>query len=126
MKKNTAFYIEILALLLILIFGTTVVIQIFGHARKMSIDAAQLANAVPIAHNAAEAFTAGEGDLDYVRYFDASGTECEKADAYYAVTLQTTEQPEKSGVMKDAVITITQNDQIIYELQAKKYVPQEN
>ena len=64
MKKNgqiTAFYIETLLLIVVFLAIILVLTQVFGLARQQSIAAGRLTDAVTLAGNAAEAFSAGAG-----------------------------------------------------------------
>ena len=63
MKKNghvTAFYLETLVLILVFVSIILVLTHVFGLARAASGEARLLTNAVTIAGNAAEAFSAAE------------------------------------------------------------------
>lgn len=124
-QKNTAFYIEILALLLMLIFGMTVVIQMFGYSKNMSFEAKKLSRAVPIAYNAVEGFIARD-ELEAIEYYyDRDWNECEKQNGFYTVKLSVHMEEENSGQMRDVMVTVEGKDEVIYELQTRKYLPEQ-
>lgn len=133
-KKNTAFYIETVALLLLLLFGISVLVQVFGKAQQMGREAKELAIAVPLARNAAEAFTACDnalqiaqllGDEAYsqqdslvMAFYDENGKPAAAQQAYFTLSMAITQgQPNLLAEIK-----ITRNLKEIYTLNTEKYV----
>lgn len=76
MKKDnhiTAFYIEVLLLTLVLIGIVLVLTQIFALGRKESASARELTDAVCLAQNAAEAFSASDSGEELRARLDENG-----------------------------------------------------
>ncbi len=74
MKKHiTAFYIETLVLIVVFVSIILVLTHVFGLARTQSVEAKVLTNAVCIAQNAAEAFSASEGPEELAALLDEGG-----------------------------------------------------
>lgn len=121
-QKNTAFYIEILALLFMLIFGMTVVIQIFGYAKRMSLDAKELAGAVPAAQNVVEVFLAEETGSPAEYYYDRNWNSCDVQESTYTISLEFTDQEQNTGTLRNITATVTRQNHTIYQLVTKKYL----
>lgn len=76
MKKDnhvTAFYVEVLLLTVGLILIVLVLSQVFALGRQQSTSAKELTNAVTLAQNAAEAFSASATPEELIRLLDENG-----------------------------------------------------
>lgn len=132
-KRNTAFYIETVALLLLLLFGTSVLVQVFGRAQQMGQEAKELATAVPLARNVAEVFAIGGDttelaamlgtdayalqDSQVMAFYDREGVPTSLQQAYYVVelTLATGEGTETG------TIRVLRDLQVLYTLETESY-----
>lgn len=132
-KRNTAFYIETVALLLLLLFGISVLVQVFGKAQQMGHQAKTLAVAAPLARNAAEVFAACDdpaqmaamlsdsayalGQQSVVAFYDEEGVATTPQQAYY--TLEMT-FAQGQGTQK-ATVTVSCDLQTLYTLETENY-----
>lgn len=133
-KKNTAFYIEIISLLLLMLFGISVLVQVFGKAQQMGNDAKALSVTVPLARNAAEVFSACD-DTELisemlsetsqklqsgavVAFYDINGLPTTLQQAYYTLEMNFTEKEFTVA----AQIKLMHNLIEIYTLDTEKYI----
>ena len=102
MKKDnhiTAFYIEVLLLTLVLIGIVLVLTQIFALGRKESASARELTDAVCLAQNAAEAFSAADSPESLFALLDEGGNavlEAGTVTASYGADMK----PDPEGVLR--------------------------
>ena len=130
-SKRSLMLIEISILLLFFAFSAAICVNMFATAKTRSTEANDLNRAMLLSQSAAECFKASGGDLDevaylcdafkqsdktLVAYYDYNNKPCDISQAIFILNLEVEKLPE-SGIVK-AIITITKDDTVIYEITA--------
>lgn len=120
MKKGRTFYIEISALLVILLVASMLLVKMYGASTSMSVKAHNLTIGVTIAENEAEA--ASSGDIQtgtYTDYYDEDGKQKDNESVYEACTVITEDKTYDDLYHID--VTISRNGTKVYSLSSSKY-----
>lgn len=121
---NTAFLVEALVLLVVLIASMAVFTQLFASSASTANHADRMTQAVLAAENAAEEFSSNPAAV-------ASGREVGEgvaagstavADGDLAVTCEVESESTSAGTLYTAHITVSDDSEQLYELDAKRYV----
>ena len=116
MKKHniTSFYVETLLLVIVFVACILLLTQIFGAAKTASTDAKLLTNAVALAENTAEAFSASDGTESLRALLDEGGNaridpiNPEVVEAFYAADMT----PDPDGMLMVSVV-LTREDGLL-------------
>ena len=127
--SNTAFVVEALVLLVALLAASAILVQMFAYAHKTSDQTADLANAVVLAQNAAEEFSANPAAAAAgattgigAATGTASSSLLEGAEGL-SVACNVTSENTSAGTLYTAHITVTDDPGAeIYTLTATRYV----
>lgn len=117
---STAFMVEVLVLLFFLIASMAIFTQLFASSITTSADANRLSQATVLAQNAAEEFSANPAAVASGKKIGA-GTAADGSDDL-GVTCDVTSKKTATGTLYEAHITVTDEDDSIYELDATRYV----
>ena len=130
---GSAFIVEALVLLVFLIASLAVLMQVIGGAHERGEDADRLSNAIILASNDAEAFSADPtvGDLitTYALVDDElvveAGNDATASADRYDVTRTVQAQAQQAGILYEAHIEVTSDDAIVYQVDTARYVSNE-
>lgn len=140
-RRNAAFYVETLLLVLFLLGMLAVLVQMFAAARSQSRQARQLTQATLLAQNAAECFDAAGSPQELALLLTGSetgilwneegrgevrmdGQGTPDAAGPYCLALGYTLQPCAAGRMAQLSIEVRlAGGQGVYGIQAQKYLP---
>ncbi|MEG1010505.1 MAG: hypothetical protein RSE54_01495 [Ruthenibacterium sp.] len=118
MRKNTAFYVEIVLLVLFVLLSTSVLVRVFAKAQWLDRRAEQLSQSVTLAQSAAETFAATDSEQELLQllpqrdgictlYYDAKGAEAKKKQTDgYTVTITTQKKVQTAGTLCHASIAV--------------------
>ena len=118
--SGTAFMVEALVLLAVLVACMAVFTQLFAHALTMAHTSEQLSNAVAVAQNAAEEFSTDPVAVSTGQTV-GEGVAAHGVDGY-DVACDVTSTPQGNGTMYAAHITVSSEGTQLYELDASRYV----
>ena len=132
-KRNTAFYIETLAMVVMLLIVCLVVLRVFGAARADSRRAELLTDSVVLAENAAEMFSVSDSPETLC---DLLGGELSVGDGVSSVTACYDEDmsPAPDGMLclrvdwrqeddlASGIITVTSGGEELYTLETAVYL----
>lgn len=122
-KHITAFYLETLLLIVVLVAVILTLTVVFGGARAESVRASRLNQAVILAENAAEAVAASDSLEAVQRLLDENGNTRADGDTltafYDEFQVHITWVPE--GALVSSTVTVLWNDEEIYTLETAVY-----
>lgn len=118
--SSTAFMVEVLVLLFFLIASMAIFTQLFASSVTTSTDANRLSQATVIAQNAAEEFSANPSAVTAGKQV-GTGVAAKGADDM-SVTCNVTTQKTKAGTRYAAHISVLDEGDVVYELDATRYV----
>ncbi len=113
--RGTAFLIEALVVLAFLMVALAVFVQLFSKAQIQGVKANQLSQAVLIATNYAEEFSA-----------NPSKVEAQKEKDGLTATCKINEDKHTAGTLYDATIEVSDGTQTVYTLHTSRYVSKAN
>lgn len=118
--SKTAFMIEAMVLLVVLIACMAVFVQLFTRSLSTANSSSELTQAIVIAQNAAEEFSADPGAVkdgaDVGKGVTANGSDG------FNVTCKVTDTATDTGTLYTAHITVSNDDGEIYSLTSTRYV----
>ncbi len=125
MSRSQLFLIELIIAVLFFSFAGAVTVQVFSKASELAQKAEALNGAVIAAQTAAETqrtvpFRDIDPDGDTV-YFDDSWTITEPSKAVYTMTTNVVLEKREAGAMAVYHFEVKSADEIIWQLQTKKY-----
>ena len=129
-RHNTAFYLETMLLVGLMVAVIIVLVGVFGGAKSQSLRAVQLTDAVTIAENAAEAVAASDSMEEARALLDDSG-DSEIIDGETRVLLIHKDGYDVSipdtwgGELVPGLITVSRDGEEIYSLETTVYRAQE-
>ncbi len=118
--SGTAFMVEALVLLAVLVACMAVFTQLFTHALSTANNSERLSNAVTIAQSAAEEFSANPAAV-YAGQEVGEGVAANGAGGF-DVTCDVSSAQQSAGTMYTAHISVADGDGQIYELDTTRYV----
>lgn len=118
--SSTAFMVEVLVLLFFLIASMAIFTQLFASSVTTSTNANRLSQATVIAQNAAEEFSADPAAVAAGKQV-GSGVAANGGDDMN-VTCSVTTKKTTTGTRYTAHITVLDEDNVVYELDATRFV----
>ncbi len=118
--SGTAFMVEALVLLAVLVACMAVFTQLFTHALSTANNSERLSGAVTVAQSAAEEFSANPAAV-YAGQPVGEGVAANGADGF-DVTCDVTSAQQSTGTMYTAHISVTDEGGQVYELDTTRYV----
>lgn len=118
--SGTAFMVEALVLLAVLVACMAVFTQLFTHALSTANDSERLSNAVTVAQSAAEEFSADPAAV-YAGQPVGEGVAANGADGL-DVTCDVSRAQQGAGTMYTAHISVADANGPVYELDTTRYV----
>lgn len=126
---GAAFMVETLSILLFLAASLAVLMLLFSLAYDRGMQADKLSNSVLLATNNAEAFAATPEEADQLQYFEEVSNVMSETDisgeepaGLYKVERAVTSSPEARGVHYYATISVSYNDELVYQVETSRYV----
>lgn len=113
--RGTAFLVEALVVLALLMASLSVFVRLFTSAQLVGLNATQASQAVLLATNKAEEFAA-----------DPTGVEKTTSQDGFTTTCEVTETRRTAGTLYDATITVSDERGELYELHTARYVSDAN
>lgn len=129
-RHGRAFIVEALVLVVFLMASLAVLTSLMVSSYERGAEANDLSYAVVMAANDAEMFAADptghadNGDGSYVPTDAEAGTEATSPSSQNGLQLSRSVQqhPQEAGTLYEAHITVSRNDEVIYELDTSRYV----
>lgn len=118
--SGTAFMVEALVLLAVLVSCMAVFTQLFTHALSTAHNSERLSGAVTVAQSAAEEFSADPVAVSAGQEV-GEGVAANGADGF-TVTCNVTSERQNAGTVYAAHISVADEDGQVYELDATRYV----
>lgn len=118
--SNTAFLVEALILLVVLIASMAVFTTLFSYSATRSADAGRLSSAAAIAQNAAEEFSSNPQAVAKHRYVGEG--EAKNGGDGFTVTCDVVESAQGAGTLYTAHIEVSDDQGEAYALDASRYV----
>lgn len=118
--SNTAFLVEALILLVVLIASMAVFTTLFSYSASRSADAERLSSAVTVAQNAAEEFSSNPQGVSKNK-FVGEGV-AKNGDGKFQVTCDVTESDQGTGTLYTAHISVSDSEGEAYAIDASRYV----
>ncbi|WP_270295274.1 hypothetical protein [Eggerthella sinensis] len=128
---GAAFIVESLVLLVFLMASLAVLMQVMGNAHERGIEADKLSNAIILASNDAEAFsadpTAGDRSVLFSlvdgELIELTGATDDAASTdRYQVERTVQQHAEKAGTLYEAHIEVSSGGNAVYEVNTSRYV----
>lgn len=110
-RRGAAFLFEAIVTLAFLMAALAIFVQLFSSAQLEGLRANQLSDAVIVASNRAEEFSA-----------DPTGTQGTTTEGSFEVTCTVTPTKQATGTYYDAVIEVFSKGEQVYELHTARYV----
>lgn len=120
MRSTTAYIIEALALLAVLVASMAVFTQLFAASTETANESSRLCRAVSVAENAAEEFSADPSAVaggESTGLGTANGT----SDGF-TVRTKVTQDKQEAGTLWHAHITVSDDAGVAYKLDTQRYV----
>ncbi len=122
--SKTAFMIEAMVLLVVLIACMAVFVQLFTRSLSAATNSSELTQAIVIAQNAAEEFSADPAAVkdgaDLGEGVTVNGSDD------FSVTCKVTDTATDAGTLYTARITVSNDDGKVYSLTSTRYVSEVN
>lgn len=120
MRGTTAFIVETLALLAVLVISIAVFTQLFSRATTTADQSARVCRAVSVAEDAAEEFSADPVAIAAGKTV-GSGVSSQGEDGF-EVSCNVTEDKHDAGTLYRAHIEVSDDAGVAYELNSARYV----
>lgn len=109
--RGTAFLVEALVVLAFLMVALAVFVQLFSKAQIKGVESTQLSQAVLLATNYAEEFSA-----------DPTGVETQMTEDGLTATCNIKENKNKAGTLYEATIEVSDGSKTVYTLNTARFV----
>lgn len=120
MRSTTAYIIESLALLAVLVASMAVFTQLFASSTETAHESSRLCRAVSIAENAAEEFSA---DPAAVAGSESTGLGIANGTSGgFTIRTKVTQDKQGAGTLWHARITVSDDGGVAYKLDTQRYV----
>lgn len=119
---STAFLVEALVLLVVLIASMAVFTQLFSQSAATARHAERMTSAVLAAQNAAEEFSSNPAAVAGGKQVGSGVAAGVSQDDGLAVTCDVESESESAGTLYTACITVSDDSGQLYQLNAKRYV----
>ncbi len=116
---NTAFMIEALVLLFVLVASLAVFTSLFAYSANSAQQAQRISDATAIAQNAAEEFSANPASVEGGKSVGAASSAQAEG---FAVSCDVTAQPQTAGTFYSAHITVSDSQGEACALDVARYV----
>lgn len=116
---NTAFMIESLVLLFVLVASLAVFTALFAYSADSAKQAQRISDATAIAQNAAEEFSANPASAEAGKSVGAAASAQAEG---FAVSYDVTAQPQAAGTFYSVHITVSDSQGEAYALDAARFV----
>lgn len=119
---TTAFLVEALILLVVLIASMAVFTQLFAHSTAIANHADRMTQAVIVAENAAEEFSSNPASVASGREVGEGVAAGASAPDGLKVACEVESESASAGTLYTAHITVSDDSEELYALDAKRYV----